>query len=69
MDRLEAMRTFVTVVAEGSFTRAAERLALSPQLVSKYVSQLEEHLGVRLLNRTTRPVSYTHLTLPTKRIV
>lgn len=59
MDRLDAMRTFVTVVSEGSFTRAAERLALSPQLVSKYVSQLEQHLGVRLLNRTTRRLHLT----------
>jgi DNA-binding transcriptional LysR family regulator len=59
MDRLDAMRAFVTVVAEGSFTRAAERLALSPQLVSKYVSQLEQHLGVRLLNRTTRRLHLT----------
>lgn len=54
MDRLDAMRAFVTVVSEGAFTRAADRLDMSPQLVSKYVSQLEEHLGVRLLNRTTR---------------
>jgi DNA-binding transcriptional LysR family regulator len=59
MDRLDAMRAFVTVVAEGSFTRAAERLTLSPQLVSKYVSQLEQHLGVRLLNRTTRRLHLT----------
>jgi DNA-binding transcriptional LysR family regulator len=59
MDRLDAMQTFVTVVTEGSFTRAAERLAISPQLVSKYVSQLEQHLGVRLLNRTTRRIHLT----------
>ncbi|MBZ9567013.1 LysR family transcriptional regulator [Modicisalibacter tunisiensis] len=59
MDRLDAMRTFVTVVSEGSFTKAAERLAMSPQLVSKYVSRLEQHLGVRLLNRTTRRIHLT----------
>ena len=59
MDRIEAMRTFVTVVNEGSFTRAADRLDTSPQLVSKYVSQLETHLGVRLLNRTTRRLHLT----------
>ncbi|WP_339780493.1 LysR family transcriptional regulator [uncultured Marinobacter sp.] len=59
MDRIDAMRAFITVVSEGSFTRAADRLEMSPQLVSKYVSQLEQHLGVRLLNRTTRK---THLT-------
>lgn len=59
MDRIDAMRAFVTVNAEGSFTRAAERLDTSPQLVSKYVSKLEDHLGVRLLNRTTRKVHLT----------
>lgn len=59
MDRIDAMRAFITVVAEGSFTRAADRLELSPQLVSKYVSQLERHLGVRLLNRTTRRLHLT----------
>lgn len=59
MDRIDAMRAFVTVVMEGSFTKAAERLDLSPQLVSKYVSQLEKLLGTRLLNRTTRRVSMT----------
>ncbi|GHB12764.1 LysR family transcriptional regulator [Modicisalibacter luteus] len=59
MDRIDAMRAFITVVAEGSFTHAAERLDMSPQLVSKYVSQLEQHLGVRLLNRTTRRIHLT----------
>ncbi|MGO1462869.1 MAG: LysR substrate-binding domain-containing protein [Marinobacter sp.] len=59
MDRLDAMRAFVTVVSEGAFTRAADRLDMSPQLVSKYVFQLEEHLGVRLLNRTTRRLHLT----------
>ena len=59
MDRIEAMRAFVTVVNEGTFTRAAERLDTSPQLVSKYVSHLENHLNVRLLNRTTRRIHLT----------
>ncbi|GGC11058.1 transcriptional regulator [Marinobacterium zhoushanense] len=59
MDRIEAMRTFITVADEGSFTRAAERLSISPQLVSKYVGQLERQLGARLLNRTTRKVHLT----------
>lgn len=61
MDRIEGMRAFVTVVSEGGFTRAAERMDQSPQLVSKYVSQLEQHLGARLLNRTTRKTSLTEL--------
>lgn len=59
MDTIDGMRTFVAVVSEGSFSRAAERLELSPQLVSKYVSQLEARLGVRLMNRSTRRLSLT----------
>ena len=54
MDRIQMMRTFVQVVSEGSFTKAAERLNISPQLASKYVAQLEQQLNVRLLNRSTR---------------
>ena len=59
MDRIQAMQTFIAVVDEGSFTKAAERLAISPQLVSKYVAQLEQHLGIRILNRTTRRLHLT----------
>lgn len=59
MDRIDAMRAFVTVANEGGFTKAANKLAMSNQLVSKYVSQLEEHLSVRLFNRTTRKVHLT----------
>ncbi|MBU71681.1 LysR family transcriptional regulator [Spongiibacter sp.] len=59
MDRLDAMRTFVSVVNEGGFSRAAERLDKSPQLVSKYVAALEKQLGTRLLRRTTRRISLT----------
>lgn len=53
------MRTFVAVVRVGSFTGAAERLGISKALASKYVNQLEAHLGVRLLHRTTRSLSVT----------
>ena len=59
MDKFISMRTYCAVAKFGSFTSAAEHLELSPQLVSKYVSQLEDHLGVRLLNRTTRKVHIT----------
>lgn len=59
MDRIDAMRAFIAVVVEGSFSNAAHILQLSPQLVSKYVSRLEEQLNIRLLNRTTRKVSLT----------
>jgi len=59
MDTIDGMRTFVAVVREGSFSGAAERLDMSPQLVSKYVAQLESRLGARLINRTTRRISIT----------
>lgn len=54
-----AMRTFVAVANCRGFARAAEQLSLSPQLVSKYVAQLENQLGARLLQRTTRKVALT----------
>lgn len=53
------MRSFSAVVASGSFTAAAARLGISKALTSKYVGQLEERLGVRLLNRTTRQLNVT----------
>lgn len=59
VDRLETMKAFIAVTEEGSFTKAAEKLDSSNQLVSKYVSDLEAHLGVRLFNRTTRKVRLT----------
>ncbi|TNC79358.1 MAG: LysR family transcriptional regulator [Oleiphilus sp.] len=59
MDRIDTMKAFVTVAELGSFTRAAAKLETSNQLVSKYVSNFEEHLGVRLFNRTTRTVRLT----------
>lgn len=55
------MRTYVAVVSSGSFTGAAERLGISKALTSKYVGQLEDHLGVRLLNRTTRRLNVTEI--------
>lgn len=59
MDQIAGMKTFVTVVDAGSFTAAGERLGLSKKLVSKYVAQLEDRLGARLLHRTTRRMSLT----------
>jgi len=59
MDTIDGMRTFVAVVQEGSFSAAARRLQMSPQLVSKYVGQLEDRLGARLLQRSTRRLSTT----------
>lgn len=61
MDTLDQMRAFTAVVAAGSFTKAAERLETTPQLVSKYVKGLEDRLGTRLLNRTTRSMTLTEI--------
>ncbi|WP_205695563.1 LysR family transcriptional regulator [Conexibacter sp. SYSU D00693] len=59
MPELRALRTFVAVAEELSFTRAAERLHLGQQAVSKSVANLERELGVELLERTTREVRLT----------
>ncbi len=59
MDTLTSMRVFTAVAGAGSFTGAADRLDMSRAMVSKYVINLEEHLGTRLLNRTTRRLSLT----------
>ncbi|WP_217900163.1 LysR family transcriptional regulator [Noviherbaspirillum humi] len=53
------MKIFVAVVEAGSFSAAADRLGLSRAMASKHVLNLEEHLGTRLLNRTTRRLSLT----------
>lgn len=58
-DDLRDLNAFVAVAREGSFTRAAARLGVSQSALSQTVRSLEERLGVRLLNRTTRNVSPT----------
>lgn len=58
-DHLPAVRTLVLVVETGSLTEAGRRTGLTPSAVSKQVSRLEESLGVRLLERTTRSVRAT----------
>ncbi|MBV8658217.1 MAG: LysR family transcriptional regulator [Burkholderiales bacterium] len=59
MDRFRAMQTFVKVADTGSFVRAAEALSLSKASVSLIISELEEALGARLMQRTTRKLSLT----------
>jgi DNA-binding transcriptional LysR family regulator len=59
MDRFLALTVFANVVEQGSFARAATRLALSASAVSRHVADLESHLDTRLLNRTTRRLSLT----------
>jgi DNA-binding transcriptional LysR family regulator len=53
------MRVFQQVVNEGGFAAAARKLDMAPAMVTRLVSDLEQHLGVRLLQRTTRRLSLT----------
>lgn len=59
MDQLQAIRAFARVVEAGNFTRAADSLDMPNATLSKLVQELEAHLGVRLLQRTTRRVMVT----------
>ena len=59
MDRLAAMETFVTVADQRGFAPAARKLGLSPPAVTRLIAALEEKLGTRLLQRTTRKVALT----------
>jgi LysR family transcriptional regulator, regulator for bpeEF and oprC len=59
MDRLQGMEVFARVVELESFTRAADRLEMAKATVTTIIQNLENHLGVRLLNRTTRRLSLT----------
>jgi DNA-binding transcriptional LysR family regulator len=59
MDRLAAMTSFVKVVENDGFSAAARRLDISTSVVTTHVQALEDLLGVRLLNRSTRKVSLT----------
>lgn len=61
MDKLSGMSVFASVVEARSFTGAARQLGMSKAAVSKQVSRLEERLGARLLNRTTRRLSLTEV--------
>jgi DNA-binding transcriptional LysR family regulator len=61
MDSLRAMRVFARVVDEGSFAGAARALDLAPAVVTRLVAELEEHLGARLMNRTTRRIALTEV--------
>lgn len=61
MDRLVSMQVFVRVVEKGSFSAAAEDFRISATMVGKHIAALEERLGTRLLNRTTRRQSLTEV--------
>lgn len=59
MDRLTAMQVFAEVAASGSFSATADKLDMSRAMVTRYVGELEQWLGARLLQRTTRSVTLT----------
>ena len=61
MDQLKTMETFVQVVRTRSFSVAARDLGFSRALVTKHVQSLEEHLGARLLTRSTRSINLTEI--------
>lgn len=61
MSRLIEMEAFLSVVAEGSFTAAAQRLGVTKSYASRLVTRLEERLGARLLQRTTRQLILTEV--------
>jgi DNA-binding transcriptional LysR family regulator len=61
MDQLRSLRVLVKVVDEGSFAAASRALDLAPAIVTRAVAELEQHLGVRLLNRTTRRLALTEI--------
>lgn len=60
MDRLTAMRVFVTLVDCGTQSATADKLDLSRPVVSRYLAELEEWVGARLMHRTTRKLSLTN---------
>ncbi|MBO6225103.1 MAG: LysR family transcriptional regulator, partial [Psychrobacter sp.] len=59
MDRLTALQVFVTIVEQGSLSRAADNLDMSRAKVTRYLTELESWMDVRLLHRTTRRLSLT----------
>ena len=59
MDRLLSMRVFLQVIDEGGFAAAARAMDMSPASVTRLVTDLEQHLGARLIQRTTRKIALT----------
>lgn len=59
MDKFSALRTFIAAADQGSFTAAARKLGLSASTVTKMIARLEDDLGSRLFNRTTRKLALT----------
>ncbi|NBC32945.1 MAG: LysR family transcriptional regulator [Alphaproteobacteria bacterium] len=61
MDKISGISAFARVVETGGFSAAARQLGVTPSAISKQVTQLENRLGARLLNRTTRQLSLTEV--------
>ena len=61
MDKITSMRVFSAVAKNGSFSEAAKKLSISKAMASKHVQNLENSLGVRLFNRTTRKLNLTEV--------
>lgn len=61
MDQLRALRIYAQVVAEGSFAGAARAMGLAPAVVTRAIADLEEHVGARLLNRSSRSLALTDI--------
>jgi DNA-binding transcriptional LysR family regulator len=61
MDQLRAMRVFAKVIDEGGFAKAARAMDMAPPVVTRMVAELEDHLGARLINRTTRSIALTEV--------
>jgi DNA-binding transcriptional LysR family regulator len=61
MDRMTSIGTFVKIAETGGFASAARKLGVSPSTVTTQIQDLEDRLGVRLLNRSTRKVSLTEI--------
>ena len=59
MDQLRAMRVFARVIDLGGFAKAAGAMDIAPAVATRLVAELEEHLGARLINRTTRRLALT----------
>lgn len=61
MDQLRSLRIFTQVIASGSFAAAARVLDLAPAVVTRAIADLEQHLGARLLNRSSRRLALTEI--------
>ena len=59
MDQLRAMRVFTRVIDAGGFAKASAAMDIAPAVATRLVAELEEHLGARLINRTTRRLALT----------